>query len=137
MDWYKLLNDRKNAIKPIKEKIHQLEKQEKKLQKDVKAVGTVDICELLCELIEYTYGNKARIKYFRTGNSRLIEIYDKNATKKQVQYGRPECIIGWIQIAEEDGKYYIDETIKDSPTYYIPLPHELDEVYRYAIYRSK
>lgn len=132
MDWYNVLNNRRNNIKPLEDEIKHLRIQEKRIQKKIKAVGTVDICELLCELIETIYGCKSTITSFKGSNTRLIEIYKKSSTYKQVRYKRQECVIGNIWIVEYKGEYYIDETMHDSPTFYIPLPHEIEHIFKYA-----
>lgn len=125
----------KDEILKRRQEVHKLCKEIKKIERKIKKIGTISFPIYLSEEIK-KFGYPCRVFYIT--DSTIIRVYSKSATAKQVRYNH--CEIGSLYVFENDGKYYIDESIKDSPSVYAELPDDIGKIVQLAInseYRNK
>ena len=78
------------------------------IEKKIKKLGTTDSLLYIAEQIETIYGMPCRIRKCGSHHKRIV-LYKQSATKKQIQYDRPEVTVGSLLIFEEKtGDIYID-----------------------------
>lgn len=59
-------------------------------------------------------------------------MYDKNSSKKQIHYDRPEKIIGGLFNIDTDlnsGEIML-KPIKDTTDPFVPIPHDIESVFK-------
>lgn len=118
MDWKKVLVDRER-------KVNDLQKEINKLQRQIKRIGTTDPLQYLAEEIEREYGLPCRVRKCGVSHRTLV-LYNKNATKKQIQHDRQEVIVGSL-LAYGDS---VDKlSIPYDKFHSIQFPDTLEEVY--------
>ena len=78
------------------------------IEKKIKKLGTTNSLLYIAEQIETIYGMPCRIRKCGSHHDRIV-LYKQTATKKQIQYDRPEVTVGSLLVFERiAGGIYID-----------------------------
>ena len=125
MNWKEEINQRKQKKEILRKEIRKLEKQ-------IDEIGTHNYIQYICEEIESKYGYICRTH--RHGG---FYLFEKNATKKQIQYRR--AILKTVFLEEKNGRYYFDESINKLGLHnyeeeiLVEMPDTIDEIFNYIM----
>lgn len=123
MNWKEIIVDRQSKAKLINKEI-------RKLNKQIKNLGTICAVDFIAEEIEKQFGYPCRLYDHRTtkGSTRMY-LFEKDSTPKQIRYLRDEKIIGAISISKDqmdtDPHMYVADSVP-----LIPLPSDIELVFK-------
>lgn len=81
----------------IEKEIKRLKKEQRKINKEMKIVNP-DYFEIAIKAIEEEYGCRIIEYGFKTDTVRYFDLYAADSTPKQIQYRRPEKVIGHMEV---------------------------------------
>lgn len=94
------------------------------IEKKIKKLGTTDSLLYIAEQIETIYGMPCRTRKLGSHHKRIV-LYRQSATKKQIQYDRPEITVGSLLVFETiTGDIYIDYH-----THTVLLPSTISDIF--------
>lgn len=125
MNWRHEWEERERKVDALYNKI-------KKIEREIKEVGSTDPLQIIKESMDNDYDEQVRVRNDTSVGLHRLVLFPCNATKKQVQYGRNE--IGFITVRRSltgievyNGKDFV-------PT---DLPDTTEEIYDLIINKSK
>ena len=108
---------RKPIYNKLIKKRRELRKELKQVEKEIETVNP-DYFDIALKAIEEEYGCKTVEYGFKTTLVRYFDLYAANSTPKQIQYRRPEKVIGRMQVYDNHLCYdrpYGPDIITDLP----------------------